>query len=191
MKRLFYLTVCVAVLALSGCANGLTSCGSNTCNQGGLFSGGLFSGNGPFADGPVRQWLRGDECDTCNAPAGQPLCDSNTAATCSSCGQAAPMNDVYAQPAMGGQMINQPMINQPMMNQPMMNQPITGQPGFDAYSQPVQNGTVNSFYPDYGGQSMDGGLGGSSNIVPGNDVYGSGNVESVIDPPFNSSFNLN
>ena len=94
MKRiLFFLAITGLLLVTSGCSTngrllgrGLNS-GCNTCgnSSGGLFGGGVFQSN-ILQDGPVRQWLRGDACDTCNVPAGEITYDSGFDSTCTSCG---------------------------------------------------------------------------------------------------------
>ena len=75
------------------CSSGCATAGSGSSG----FS--LFQSsaprNQPFRDS-VRNWFRGDECDTCNAPAGIPAnCNSNVAPLCdqygSQFGQAQPV----------------------------------------------------------------------------------------------------
>jgi hypothetical protein len=78
MKRiLLFAALAGLLLATSGCSNGflrggLIGAGNSSC---GTTGSGLFGGNvlptGFLKDGPVRQWLRGDSCDSCNVPAGQ------------------------------------------------------------------------------------------------------------------------
>lgn len=94
MRRiLFFVAITGLLFATSGCStsNGLLggglNSGCNTCGNtsSGLFGGGLLQSNF-LQDGPVRQWLRGDACDTCNAPAGQITYDSGFDSSCSSCG---------------------------------------------------------------------------------------------------------
>ena len=105
MKRLVTLAACLAMLTFSGCAGGIcgglfSGVGNSGCGSPGLLggsSGGLCGPNGLFSDGPVRQFLRGDACDTCNAAAGQVspgfgATQSFGAATCDACGGIAPDN---------------------------------------------------------------------------------------------------
>jgi hypothetical protein len=91
MKRLVILATCLAMLTLTGCANGLLG-GGMFCNE----RPALFRDGGLLSDGPIRQFLRGDQCDTCNAHAGQMLPTGN--ATCNACGNAV-SSDPYAMPA--------------------------------------------------------------------------------------------
>ena len=187
MKKLSLLAVCIFILSLSGCANGLLSGCGNSCNQGGLFSGGMFQGNGPLADGPVRQWLRGDECNTCNPAAeqlGQPAacgCDSNVSATCAACGQGVAnngMGDAFAQPMMGQPIMGQPVTGQPMINQQFGQPTISGPTG----------GTVNSFYPDFNGNAS---AALDSDAYPAaNDVFATGDITPAVQPPFNGSIDF-
>jgi hypothetical protein len=96
MKRiLFFVAMTGLLLATTGCSTsggllggGLNS-GCNTCGNAGsgLFGGGLLQSD-IFQDGPVRQWLRGDACDSCNVPSGQITYDSGFDSNCQSCGAA-------------------------------------------------------------------------------------------------------
>ncbi len=99
MKRLVTLAACLAMLTFTGCASGIC---------GGLFGGSnsscnsrpsLFSGGGLLSDGPIRQFMRGDACDSCNSAAGQilPGMATGSAPTCNACGSVVP-NDPYAVP---------------------------------------------------------------------------------------------
>lgn len=118
MKRLVTMAACLAMLTFTGCANGLLGGGlfGNGCNS----RPGLFQGNGFLSDGPVRQFLRGDACDSCNSAAGQIAPAS--AATCDACGSSVP-TDPYAPvaapiqqpvtsfyPSDSGVMLGQPML---------------------------------------------------------------------------------
>ena len=81
MKNLF-LSICICVvISASGCATaGSGSCGSSDFS---LFQSSAVR-NQPVRD-CIRNWFRGDECDTCNAPAGLPThCGSNVAPLCES-----------------------------------------------------------------------------------------------------------
>lgn len=99
MKRLVTLAACLAMLTFTGCASGILG--------GGLFGGGcdsgcssrpaLFGGNGLLSDGPIRQFMRGDACDTCNSAAGQVVPSYGTP-SCDACGGVAPASDPYAMP---------------------------------------------------------------------------------------------
>jgi len=120
MKRIFFfIAITGLLLATSGCSTnsgllggGLNS-GCNTCGHtsGGLFSGGLLRSN-VFQDGPVRQWLRGDACDSCNVPAGQITYDSGFDSSCTNCGT-----------------VSSPVISAPTTNY------------YPSYSEPVLDGT--------------------------------------------------
>jgi len=81
MKRLVTALACLAMLAFSGCAGGILG---GTCNSGCNDRPSLFGSGGLFADGPVRQFMRGDACDTCNAAAGQVFPQQGP--TCDACG---------------------------------------------------------------------------------------------------------
>ena len=81
MKNLF-LTICICVVvSASGCATaGSGACGTSDFS---LFQSSAPR-NQPFRD-CVRNWFRGDECDTCNAPTGlSSHCGSNVAPLCES-----------------------------------------------------------------------------------------------------------
>lgn len=97
MKRIFFfLAITGLLLASSGCSTnsrilgGGLNRGCNTCGNpsGGLFSGGLLRSSA-LQDGPVRQWLRGDACDSCNIPSGEITYDTGFDSTCQTCGSAA------------------------------------------------------------------------------------------------------
>ncbi len=119
MKRiLFFIAITGLLLASSGCSTnsgllgGRLNSGCNTCgNSSGLFSGGLLRSN-MLQDGPVRQWLRGDACDSCNVPAGEITYDSGFDSTCTSCGN----------------------VSSPIMSAPSTNY-------YPSYDQPVHSGT--------------------------------------------------
>lgn len=104
MKRLVIMATCLAMLMFSGCANGLLGgmFGNPGCNTRPT----LFQNGGLLSDGPVRQFLRGDQCDSCNAHAGQMQHSHVGATTCDACG-AAVAADPYALP-------NAPLQTQPM-----------------------------------------------------------------------------
>ena len=120
MKRiLFFVAITGLLLASSGCSTnsgllggGLNS-GCNTCgnSSSGLFGGGLLQSNF-LQDGPVRQWFRGDACDSCNMPAGQITYDSGFDSSCQSCGN-----------------VSSPVISSPATNY------------YPSYSEPVYDGT--------------------------------------------------
>lgn len=96
----------MALVALStGCAS--------TCGNSG---GGIFGGPGLFANQPVRStirsWFQGDNCDTCNAPAGQPpVYNPNVAPLCEGCGGGGiqPATPLYGAP-IGGAQIGTPAL---------------------------------------------------------------------------------
>ena len=104
MKRLVTLADCLAMLTFTGCANGILGGGlfSNGCNSGCNSRPSLFGGNGLLSDGPVRQFLRGDACDSCNSAAGQVMpgygVPAYSAPTCDACGGGVPA-DPYAIPS--------------------------------------------------------------------------------------------
>ena len=83
MKRLVTLAACLAMLGFTGCAGGTFS--------GGLFNSGCNSGcnssPGLLSDGPLRQFFRGDACDSCNSAAGQlsPTFSGSAAPSCDTC----------------------------------------------------------------------------------------------------------
>lgn len=93
MKRLVIAAACLAMLTFSGCAGGILGglC-NNGCNNS---SPSLFGNGGLFADGPVRQFMRGDACDSCNSAAGQIVPQHGP--TCDSCGSIVP-NGGYTLP---------------------------------------------------------------------------------------------
>lgn len=94
MKRiLFFIVITGLLFVTSGCSTnngllggGLLNGGCNTCgNASGLFGGRLLRSNF-LQDGPVRQWLRGDACDSCNVPSGEISFDSGFDPSCTTCG---------------------------------------------------------------------------------------------------------
>ena len=174
MKRLIKFTFAITMISMSGCASGLMSSCDTGCASAspGFFQSDWYA-NSIFADGPVRRYLRGDQCSTCNAPAGQTIgCDSNTIGTCTNCGVGVPAGDAYST---GG------------------SYPY---PAVQNGSFPVEGGPVSSFYPDYNsgdvgpavvepGFGFDGGATG-----PMIDPYSSTPLETV-QPPFNGNVNFN
>ena len=119
MKRILFFIVITGLLFVSGgCSTnngllggGLVNSGFNNCgNASGLFSGRLLRSD-ILQDGPVRQWLRGDACDSCNVPSGQISFDSGFDPSCTTCGNASapvistPTTNFYPShgtPALGG-----------------------------------------------------------------------------------------
>lgn len=125
MKRiLFFVAITGLLLATSGCStsNGLLggglNSGCNTCGNtsSGLFGGGLLKSNF-LQDGPVRQWMRGDACDSCNMPAGEITYDSGFDSSCQNCGN----------------------VSSPIMSAPVMSAPATNY--YPSYDEPVYGGT--------------------------------------------------
>ena len=68
----------IGATLLSGCAS---NCGP--CRGNGLFGGQVFQ-NQPVRS-TIRSWFQGDNCDTCNAPAGQTVYSPNVAPLCETC----------------------------------------------------------------------------------------------------------
>ncbi len=158
-KLLSVIAVCALVVSMSGCA-----CNSG-CNS--------WMPSNPFKDRPVRNtiksWFQGAPCNSCNAPAGQPLSfGTNSAPTCSSCGSVvssgyAPAVDSYDS---GVSLYGDTTINGPIVD------PLYGQ-------NPIQNPVLS--YPDAGvvdGHS--GGVIGEIESAIGTGVTGDG----VIPPQF-------
>lgn len=102
MKRIFLVLLATCFVAgtsgcsCSGVAGGgfgsrLSNFGSNfgnnfSGNLGSNFGGGFGGSQGALPslqDGPLRRWLRGDACDSCNVPAGQITFDSGFDTSCS------------------------------------------------------------------------------------------------------------
>jgi len=79
MRKLFLSIGVCLIVSMSGCAAaGSGSCGTSDFS---LFQSSAPR-NQPFRD-CIRNWFRGDECNTCNAPAGLPTtCDSNVSPLC-------------------------------------------------------------------------------------------------------------
>ena len=109
MKRLVTMAACLAMLTLTGCAGGilnggLFNGGNSGCNSGsGTFGA---SGGGLLSDGPLRQFMRGDACDSCNSAAGQlsPSYSAPIATGCDTCNGGVPVGigqgfDPYATPS--------------------------------------------------------------------------------------------
>ena len=92
MKRfLMMVLLSVLVTGVSGCSCGGLSgggCGSPFSNLGSGFGSSSFGGSQGIlpnlSDGPVRRWLRGDSCDTCNVPSGQNSFDTGFGSNCES-----------------------------------------------------------------------------------------------------------
>ncbi len=93
MKRFLMMALLtVLVTGVSGCSCGGLSgggCGSPFSNLGSNFGSNFGSSQGQgilpnLSDGPVRRWLRGDSCDTCNVPSGQTSFDSGFGTSCES-----------------------------------------------------------------------------------------------------------
>jgi hypothetical protein len=131
MKSAMRLSVTLSLLAASmmfvGCAS---DCGGRTGN--GIFGTQILQGQ-PVRS-TIRSWFRGDDCDSCNVPAGQ------MSAPCNNCNNGlAPMSgigfDQSAQPLYGTQM-NEPLTGDVQLGVP--NQMIP-QPG-----PAVGSGTRNS-----------------------------------------------
>ncbi len=122
MKKLLLLTACLGLIITSGCA------GTSSCAGPGLFSG--FQ-NGSFSDGPVRRqirsWFQGDECSTCNAPAGQMNFGSNVAPLCESCGNPYPLaNGQIQQPIYSGEISQGGQLGGQLYDNPVLNAPVYG-----------------------------------------------------------------
>lgn len=109
MKRLVMMAACLAMLAFTGCAGGILNGGLfNSGNSGCNSAAGTFSsgGSGLLSDGPLRQFMRGDACDSCNSAAGQvtPSYSAPIATGCDTC-NGVPVGfgqqgfDPYASPA--------------------------------------------------------------------------------------------
>jgi len=108
MKNLF-LSICICVvISASGCATaGSGSCGARDFS---LFQSSAVR-NQPVRD-YIRNWFRGDECDTCNAPAGlSSHCGSNAATLCES--NVTIYSSIPAQPPVGQgvQLYTDPSLN--------------------------------------------------------------------------------
>ena len=146
MKRIIFLAAIAGLLlTASGCSNGflrggLIGGGNDCCGStsSGLFSGGLLPTNF-LQDGPVRQWLRGDACDSCNIPAGQITYDSGFDSSCvdGSCGG-------VTSPVYSGN-ISGPIVQQPVSNYyPSYNEGALPVGSFDGGSSTNMNGISES-----------------------------------------------
>lgn len=94
------MAACLAMLTFTGCASGILGGGlfGSGCDSGcNISPSSMFGGGGLLSDGPIRQFLRGDACDSCNAAAGQ-VAPGFGAPTCDACGSAVPASDPYALP---------------------------------------------------------------------------------------------
>lgn len=133
--------VCLMVCT-SGCA---TSGGSSS--EFSLFQSSATR-NQPFRD-CIRNWFRGDECNTCNAPAGLPAnCNSNVAPLCDQFGS----QFGQGQPAFSSAPIQQPIEQGVQLySDPNLN---VGTPIYSGA--PINEGTiVNSGTPtDFGAPSI-------------------------------------
>lgn len=123
MKRIVILAALAGLLmATSGCSNGFLRGGligaGNDCrgtSGNGLFGGNMLNSNF-LNDGPVRQWLRGDACDSCNIPAGQigfgGAIDSNCeSGLCGTAGSPVLSGPILSSPVVTGSPVIQPSTN--------------------------------------------------------------------------------
>lgn len=163
MKRiLFFIAITGFLLASSGCSTnsgllggGLFNNGCNNCgNSSGLFGGGLLRSN-MVQDGPVRQWLRGDACDSCNVPSGQITYDSGFDSTCDTCGS----------------------VSSPIMSAPTTNY----YPSYNQQSQPSYGGT--SYNEGLPAMPAIGPLEGTSGVGPINESQFFGGANDSIELP--------
>lgn len=102
MKRIPLFIVAAAVIAgTSGCCcNGVLSNPLGSVRSTfGLPQDGLI--RPLLQDGPVRRWMRGDACDTCNVPAGQISFDGGFDSSCESGNCNAPPAAPMGQPVYG------------------------------------------------------------------------------------------
>ncbi len=143
MKRLVTLAACLAMLTFTGCANGIL-CGGLFGNSSGCKSRPtMFSGNGLLSNGPIRQFMRGDACDSCNAAAGQV---SSTCDDCLSAGQ----SDPYALPMNGS--MGAPMTQPATSFYPSDNGVSLGQPLINSDNMaPIDAGNMLGTPGDIGG----------------------------------------
>ena len=178
MKRLVTLAACLAMLTFTGCSGilggGLFGSGCNSgCNTGGssLFGGGASS---LFSDGPIRQFMRGDACDTCNSAAGQ-ISPGFGAATCDACGGIAPASDPFAIPQ--GNPVNFGSVQPQTSFSPPQGSTTSFAP---------PQGSTTSFYPSDSGVSLGQPVlqnQGIAPIDPGS-IYGSvGGFDGLSEPP--------
>ena len=132
MKNLLPLLACAALtFVMSGCA-------SNSCSTPGLLP------NQPIRNTFRSIFMRGEACNTCNPPVGQPNCGTNVAPLCNACGTGLNPAGQPAQLGANGQPISL-YDNGAAPTYPTLGQPLTGQIG------PVEI------------ESMNGGANGSSN----------------------------
>lgn len=104
MKNLILTTFACLIAFSSGCA----TAGSGSSEYSVFQSSAIR--NQPFRDS-IRKWFRGDECDTCGAPAGIPAgnCDSNVAPLCDHISQPQPAFFGDGQPAFSSAPVEQPI----------------------------------------------------------------------------------
>lgn len=108
----------VYISAVLGMVFMMSGCASNGCSPSPF---GQFFQDRPIRNSIRSMFVRGDACNTCNPPVGQPHCGTNVAPLCNSCGSAMP--------------------GQPIMGQPTA-QPVYGNPvgnGVSLYEQPILN----------------------------------------------------
>ncbi|MEL7499822.1 MAG: hypothetical protein AAFN77_19620 [Planctomycetota bacterium] len=106
---------CLAILMVAAMTPGCAStCG--TCNSGGIFGGQRVFQNQPVRS-TIRSWFQGDNCDACNAPAGQRVFSPNVAPLCDTCNGNAgiqPATPLYGAPIgtspVGGAQIGTPNL---------------------------------------------------------------------------------
>ena len=138
----------------------LMICTSGCAAAGGSSEYSLFQSsaprNQPFRDA-VRNWFRGDECDTCNAPAGlptSPSCNSNVAPLCDQYGsqfnQAQPIySSAPAQQPIGQgvQLYSDPNLNigTPVGGSTTTNYPPTSFDAQPSYGTPTDYATPPSY----------------------------------------------
>lgn len=144
MKRILLLAALTGLLlATSGCSNGflrggLIGAGNGGCNttSGGLFGGNML--NSDFLkDGPVRQWLRGDACDSCNIPAGQIGFSGGLDSSCESglCGSG-------VSPVLSGPVVPNPVVTGSPVLQPATNY----YPSYDVGSPQIDGVSESEFF---------------------------------------------
>lgn len=138
MKRIILIAAIFGLLlATSGCSNGflrggLIGAGRDCCGASGngLFGGNVLPSNF-LQDGPVRQWLRGDACDSCNVPAGQISIDSGLGANCEGGNCFGATSPVISRSVPG------PVVSQPAANY---------YPSFDQNATPLNSLNENQFF---------------------------------------------
>lgn len=144
MKKFLYFAACVGLAGLmSGCA----------CRD--------YSFSNPFKNRPVRtkvrSWFQGDPCNTCNAPAGQPMnFGTNVSPLCDNCGSVGSIG----QPVYSGNVV--PGVQ--LYDDPNLNGPLST----PAFGQGIENPTP--VYPDGGVQIR-------------TDAIGTGVASDVVFPP--------